>query len=121
MRAWLFTILRNLYINHLRYVARRPSESSLENRNQLEPETQATQEQGLVLQEMSTALELLHSQHREVILLIGLEGMSYKETAKILDVPLGTVMSRLSRGRDALKSLIGTGNRRDKPSLWRVK
>lgn len=121
MRAWLFTILRNLYFNQLRSSARRPTETTFDEGPELTTGTAPTQEQGLVLRDLGTALELLPDQHREVILLIGLEGMNYKDTADILEVPVGTVMSRLSRGRATLKSLMDGGDRGGKPSLRRVK
>ena len=59
------------------------------------------------LSELDCALGYLSKGQREVVLLIGLEGMSYDEAAKILRVPIGTVRSRLSRGREALRSLLG--------------
>jgi RNA polymerase sigma-70 factor (ECF subfamily) len=56
-----------------------------------------------------TALGKLPAQQREVVLLIGLEGMSYIEASRVLGVPIGTVMSRLSRGREALRQLMSQG------------
>jgi RNA polymerase sigma-70 factor (ECF subfamily) len=58
------------------------------------------------LRELERALSRLRNEQREVILLIGLEGMSYEAAAQILDVPVGTVRSRLSRARDALRQLL---------------
>jgi RNA polymerase sigma factor (sigma-70 family) len=58
------------------------------------------------LRELEKALSRLCDEHREVILLVGLEGMSYEAAAQILDLPVGTVRSRLSRGRDALRVLL---------------
>jgi RNA polymerase sigma-70 factor (ECF subfamily) len=59
------------------------------------------------LRELEQSLARLPGEQREVILLVGLEGMSYETAAKILSVPVGTVRSRLSRGRDALRRLMG--------------
>lgn len=59
------------------------------------------------LRELDEAIGKLAIEQRQVILLIGLEGMSYEETAAILNVPIGTVRSRLSRGREALRRLMG--------------
>jgi RNA polymerase sigma-70 factor, ECF subfamily len=58
------------------------------------------------LRELENALSRLRDEHREVILLVGLEGLSYEAAAQILDVPVGTVRSRLSRGRDELRVLL---------------
>ena len=57
--------------------------------------------------ELERALARLPLEQRQVILLVGLEGMSYNETAEILTIPVGTVRSRLSRGRDGLRKLLG--------------
>jgi len=59
------------------------------------------------LRDLETALGKLQPEQREVILLVGLEGMSYEEVAAILEIPVGTVRSRLSRGRDQLRQLMG--------------
>jgi DNA-directed RNA polymerase specialized sigma24 family protein len=61
----------------------------------------------LELRDLERALAKLPDEQRSVILLIGLEGMRYEEVAEILDIPVGTVRSRLSRGRDALRRLMG--------------
>lgn len=121
MRAWLFTILRNLHFNQMRQSARRPASSPLVGDHDPALGVGPSQEQGLAVSDLGQALELLPAEQREIILLIGLEGMSYKQTAKILDVPVGTVMSRLSRGREALRSLLDGGGHDIKPSLRRVK
>jgi DNA-directed RNA polymerase specialized sigma24 family protein len=59
----------------------------------------------------SIALARLPAEYREVILLVGLEGMNYESVARILDVPIGTVRSRLSRGRERLRALMGRDRR----------
>jgi RNA polymerase sigma-70 factor (ECF subfamily) len=61
----------------------------------------------LQLRDLEAALGRLQPEQRQVILLVGLEGMSYQEVANVLNVPVGTVRSRLSRGRDQLRSLMG--------------
>jgi RNA polymerase sigma-70 factor (ECF subfamily) len=67
------------------------------------------------LREVDRALAQLPQEHRQVILLVGLEGMSYEDAAAILHIPVGTVRSRLSRGRDALRRLMGMGETTVKP------
>jgi RNA polymerase sigma-70 factor, ECF subfamily len=61
------------------------------------------------LVELDRALAEISAEQREVLLLVGLEGMDYKSVAQILDVPIGTVRSRLSRGRERLRELMGSG------------
>ena len=58
------------------------------------------------MRDLERALRLLPEGHRRVVLLVGLEGMSYREVADVLGVPVGTVMSRLSRGREQLRKLM---------------
>ncbi|MHA1564391.1 MAG: RNA polymerase sigma factor [Alphaproteobacteria bacterium] len=121
IRAWLFTILRNLYRNQRRGIARRPSEIPFDEQQQTLGGTAPNQGQGLAIHDLGQALSSLPDLQREVILLIGLEGMSYKETAKILGAPVGTVMSRLSRGRETLRCLTDGESRRGNVTLRRVK
>jgi len=121
MRAWLFTILRNLHINQIRYSARRPTETLIDEHHELSEGTSPAQGQRMMIRDLGQALEKLPDQQREIILLVGLENMSYKETAEILSVPVGTIMSRLSRGRETLRILMDDGDQDDKPPLRRVK
>jgi len=104
LRAWLFTIMHNLYINQRRPRFNMRSET-LEN-EALELSVGATQEDRLELRNLKEALGRLAEEQREVVLLVGLEQMSYEEVARALGIPLGTVMSRLSRGRERLRALM---------------
>jgi RNA polymerase sigma-70 factor (ECF subfamily) len=106
LRAWLFTILHNQYINHVRRTAREGAAVRLSER---EPLLARAPQQGrqLELRDLDRAIAKLPSTQRSVILLVGLEGMSYGEVASVLDVPVGTIRSRLSRGREALRRLTG--------------
>ncbi len=121
MRAWLFTILRNIYINQLRSSARRPNEYSYDEQQEMMAGTAPTQGQGLFLRDLESALNMLPEQQREVIILIGVEGVNYKDASQILGIPIGTVMSRLSRGRHTLKSLMDGDHKGGKPALRSVK
>lgn len=107
LRAWLFTIMHNLHVNQIRA---RYSERglALEDRA-LELPVRPTQEDRLGIRDLATALSRLPPEQREVLLLVGLEQMSYQEVAKVLGIPLGTVMSRLSRGRERLRALMNDG------------
>ena len=106
LRAWLFTILHNQYVNQVRRAVREGSAIGL---SETEPMlTRAPhQSRRLELRDLERAITKLPEEQRSVILLVGLEGMRYEEVAEVLDVPVGTVRSRLSRGREALRRLIG--------------
>lgn len=117
LRPWLFTIMHNLFISGRRRDARRPTQVAFENEEDL-PGTAPTQAAGLEMAELAAALEKLSDEQREALLLVGLEGFTYGEVADITGVPIGTVMSRLSRGRERLRGLLAGG---DGPALRRVK
>jgi RNA polymerase sigma-70 factor (ECF subfamily) len=106
LRAWLFTILHNQYVNQVRRAVREGAAVGL---SETEPMLTRAPHQGrsLELRDLERAIAKLPEEQRSVILLVGLEGMRYEEVAEILDVPVGTVRSRLSRGRDALRRLMG--------------
>ncbi|WP_211112497.1 sigma-70 family RNA polymerase sigma factor [Azospirillum sp. SYSU D00513] len=111
LRAWLFTILRNLHINGIR---RRQTVVDIDGEAQASiGAAHGSQFVRLELRDLRRALGLLPTEQREVVLLIGLEGISYGEAADILGISIGTVKSRLSRGRRALRALMEGGNAGD--------
>jgi RNA polymerase sigma-70 factor (ECF subfamily) len=103
MRAWLFTIMHNVYVNQIRSRMRHPLEAldepSADARQAREPDWAE-------LRDMDDALARLPAEQRAVVLLVGLEQFTYQEAARALDVPVGTVMSRLSRGRERLRLIL---------------
>jgi RNA polymerase sigma-70 factor (ECF subfamily) len=104
LRAWLFTILHNQFVNNIRRSGREGpvlEVSDLEEENQELP----AQDKRLELRDLDRALSLLPDEQRTVIFL--LEGMDYEAAAQVIGVPVGTVRSRLSRGREALRQLMG--------------
>ena len=103
MRAWLFGIMHNLHVDQIR----RPGVVTqvLDEDTPVTP-VRATQADGLVIRDLAAALRLLPSEQREILLLVGLEEMTYVEVAATLGIPLGTVMSRLSRAREKLRALM---------------
>jgi RNA polymerase sigma-70 factor (ECF subfamily) len=106
IRAWLFTIMHNHYVNMVRRAMRDEATVDIEQMSSsLVAVTDPTASSQL--RELDQALARLPGEQREVILLVGLEGMSYETAANVLSVPVGTVRSRLSRGRDALRRLMG--------------
>jgi RNA polymerase sigma-70 factor (ECF subfamily) len=106
LRAWLFTILHNQYVNQVRRAVREGAPVSV---SETEPSLTRAADQGqrLELRDLDRALARLPEEQRTVILLVGLEGMRYEAVAEVIGVPVGTVRSRLSRGREALRRLMG--------------
>lgn len=121
VRAWMFTMLHNLAINRLRRDQRRGRHVSIEADEAPLPGVAAAQEDGLHHHDLMAALDTLPEDQRQVLLLIALEEMSYAQAAAITGVPLGTVMSRLSRGRERLRALLSGGTRASHPALRRIK
>jgi RNA polymerase sigma-70 factor (ECF subfamily) len=107
LQAWLFKMLLNLYRNDLRQRRRRGGDSVPIESLLVEPSVPANQPGRLALSEMARALGLLPDDQREALLLVVLEGMSYIEAAAILEIPAGTLMSRLGRARAALRQATG--------------
>jgi RNA polymerase sigma-70 factor (ECF subfamily) len=105
LRAWLFTILHNLYANEVRRQSTQPGLVSVDEIDMTlsRPEEQTD---GLIMRDVSAALDRLATEQREVLLLVALEGLSYAEVAAVQGVPIGTVMSRLSRARERLGVLL---------------
>jgi len=100
---WLRIILHNLYVTKLRRrgAASVPIEDFAEDLALSVP----PEDQGQI-RDLVRALSSLSVEHRQVLLLISLEGLSYREVAEVLDIPIGTVMSRLARARERLRSLL---------------
>lgn len=105
MRAWLFTIMHNLNANNRRHAASRPRLAAIEDVP--EPSWPAGQIERLATNQTLAAMRQLSEDHREVLILVAIEGMAYAEVAEVLGVPAGTIMSRLSRARDHLRQLTG--------------
>ena len=101
MRSWLYTILTNLNRNRLRSLARRPTEQALGENDAVD---MAGPQAGA--RDIERALASLVEDQRAALLLVVLEGLSYREVAEVLDVPIGTVMSRLARARMQIKAYL---------------
>jgi RNA polymerase sigma-70 factor (ECF subfamily) len=112
IRSWLYTILTNLNRNRLRSLARRPALSPLEDNDA--PDMAGPEAGG---RDIERALAMLVDDQRSALLLVVLEGLSYREVAEIQGVPIGTVMSRLARARVQIKSYLDG----ERPALRRVK
>ena len=118
LRAWLFTMMHHLRVNDVRRGARQGPPVPVEDVEPIltEPPAQGAK---LILRDLDRAMGEISEEQRQVLLLVGLEAMSYEEVATILDVPIGTVRSRLSRGRELLREL--TGHDGPRPPLDRVR
>ena len=118
LKAWLYRIMRNTFINGYRKKQNQPPQSafseieeSFESLVRQEPSRQIKDPEQEILdaildQDVQEALNTLREDYRMVIHLVDLEGFSYKEAASILEVPVGTVMSRLYRGRRLLERVL---------------
>ena len=106
LRAWLFTLMHNQHVNDVRRSNRDGGNIDVdEMASVLVANTDPTASRKL--RELERGLALLPMEQREAILLVGLEGLRYDEAAAIAGVPIGTIRSRLSRGREALRQILG--------------
>ncbi len=112
IRSWLYTILTNLNRNRLRSLARRPAVTQLEDNDA--PDAAGPEAGG---RDIERALALLVEEQRTALLLVVLEGLTYREVAEIQGVPIGTVMSRLARARNQIKTFLDG----ERPALRRIK
>ena len=112
MRSWLYTILTNLNRNRLRSLARRPIVTPIEDDDAADA---AGPEAGG--RDIERALALLVEEQRTALLLVVLEGLTYREVAEVQGVPIGTVMSRLARARVQIKAYLDG----ERPALRRIK
>jgi len=105
LRAWLFSIMHNQYVNDCRRTSRQPDLIGLDQAG-AEPAEPLGADSMARLDDVANALMQLPHQQRTTLLLVALEGLSYAETARVLGVQTGTVMSRLHRARERLRNLL---------------
>jgi RNA polymerase sigma-70 factor (ECF subfamily) len=108
LKASLFTIQRNLFLNGVRQRTRRGQHLGTEMLETL-ASSEASQDSTVGVRDVLAGLDLLPEEQRSVLLLIAVEDLSYEETAQVLRVPIGTVMSRLSRAREKMRRHLDTG------------
>jgi RNA polymerase sigma-70 factor (ECF subfamily) len=112
LRAWLLTILRNVFLTELRRIRRAPVRSEPDEERQAAAQESAganhqnDQDFAIYLAAVQRAFDRLGEEHREILLLVAVEELTYEEAAAVLDIPIGTVRSRLSRARTALRQLL---------------
>jgi RNA polymerase sigma-70 factor (ECF subfamily) len=119
IRAWLFAIMHNLFISQLRRAKVRPAGDPLDESHEAALSIRPDQENSLRWRDLIRGLNKLPVEQRSVILLVSVEDLSYAEAASVLGIPVGTVMSRLARGRERLRQLVD--NEEVRPALRRVK
>jgi RNA polymerase sigma-70 factor (ECF subfamily) len=108
LRAWLFTVMHNVHVNQLALARREAANVSLDGDGGTawEPPVRANQLDRVELIELVQQMAKLPAEQREVLLLAAVEELRYEEIAQVLAVPVGTVMSRLSRAREKLRNLV---------------
>lgn len=127
LRAWLFSIMHNQFANDCRSAGRRPAMIGLDEPG-VDPPSPASADSGAGLDDIETAVMQLPPEQRAALLLVSLEGLSYADTARVLRVKPGTVMSRLHRAREQLRHSLDyhprghrAGQAADTHALRRVK
>ncbi|HUQ76452.1 MAG TPA: RNA polymerase sigma factor [Burkholderiales bacterium] len=104
LRAWLFTVMHNVHVNRIR--ASRPTDPLEDDMPELAQPQGQGQPDGLLVRDLDRAIARLPADQRAVLLLVTLEEMSYDDVARALGIPIGTVMSRLSRAREKLRTMM---------------
>jgi RNA polymerase sigma-70 factor, ECF subfamily len=118
VRPWLFTIMHNVFVSRWRTARRRRAATPGDAAAIADVSVGPEQDGALARRDLLAGLDQLTEDQRQVLLLVSVEGLEYREVASILAVPVGTVMSRLSRARDNLHAHMDGGKR---PLLRRVK
>jgi RNA polymerase sigma factor (sigma-70 family) len=118
LRGWLYTIIYNRFISEERQRRRRGAQLHLGEAGEAElPEVDGGQYAALHYRDFLRAFQELPEEQRSVLSLIAVEDLSYREAARVLGVPIGTVMSRLSRGRDRLRRRMLDDHRANDPAM----
>jgi RNA polymerase sigma-70 factor (ECF subfamily) len=106
--AWMFRILRNLWIDHARRLTTAGPSEDISERNDISvPSGEAASHARMALNDVAQAIDQLPDEQREVLILVCVEELSYREAADVLAIPIGTVMSRLARARKNLSEMTG--------------
>jgi RNA polymerase sigma-70 factor (ECF subfamily) len=115
-RRWLLTIMHHVFVNDLRKASRQTSPRAFNEEDLVGAQygVSGNQISSLEVRDLDCALQMLPEPQREVVLMVGLEDMSYAEVSLVLGIPVGTVMSRLSRARERLRELTARVRRESK-------
>ena len=109
LRAWLFAIMHNLFVSRTRRARVRGSQRSIESVPEDALSAGGGQESRIQMRDLLRALDAMPLEQRSVLVLVSVEDLSYAEVAQVLDIPIGTVMSRLSRARERLADAMDDG------------
>jgi RNA polymerase sigma-70 factor (ECF subfamily) len=120
LRAWLFAVMHGVFVNGTRRARTTESLDGPEVPGRERADAGASAETAIAMRDLRAALLRLPDEQRQIVLLVGLEQLSYAEAAEVLGVPIGTVMSRLARGRERLRQFL-EGGLPDQHGLRRVK
>ena len=115
LRAWLFTVQRNCFLNRMRRQARIDNRSVDIYENDHLVSVRPPQESTVALRRVADAFDHLSDEHREALHLVAIDGMTYEDAARVLDVATGTVKSRVGRARARLRDLTGEAEERARP------
>lgn len=118
LRPWLFTIMHNLHVDQVRRRGHQPATDLFEDAAE-HVSIEAAQELSVDVRKVLRTLNELNADQRAALLLVGVEQLSYSEAAEVLGVPIGTLMSRVSRGRETLRGLLQMTDER--PKLRQIK
>ncbi len=118
LRPWLFAIMHNLHVDVVRHRSRRGATVTLADVGELSSHY-ASPEDRIGAQAVLAEIDRLPQNQKDVLILVGIDELSYAEAAKVLSIPTGTLMSRLHRARAKLRTNLGMANR--KPAIRRVK
>jgi RNA polymerase sigma-70 factor, ECF subfamily len=121
LRGWLYTILYHRFLTDRQRERRRSAHQASTDFEVAAPEVEGEQEAALVHRDLQRGFAELPEEQRSVLFLVTVEDLSYGEAARVLEVPIGTVMSRLSRGRERLRRYLSGDRQPLKPRLGRVK
>ncbi|MBL0922887.1 MAG: RNA polymerase sigma factor [Sphingomonadaceae bacterium] len=106
--SWMYRIARNIWIDNLRASGRRGIHADIDDGvTQIADNSHVRMEASMELNDVDRAMQKLPAEQREAVMLVLVEGYAYKEAAEILEVPMGTLTSRLARGREALIRELG--------------
>ena len=109
LRPWLFAIMHNLFVSRFRQAKRRGKLQAMDEVSEAQFSQPPTQEVRAETQRVWDALHALPPEQRSVLVLVSVEDLSYADAARVLNIPIGTVMSRLSRARERLARLMASG------------
>lgn len=118
LRPWLFAIMHNIYVDTVRHGVKAGTRVSIDH-VAAQPSLSSGPEEHLVVKSVLSAMDGLPQEQRDALILVGIDELTYAEAAQVLCVPVGTLMSRLHRGREKLRLVVGMTQKQ--PAIRQVK